>query len=89
MIEHGGDHPGGRRLAMGTGDRDTLPTQHEGSQSGRAVPDAQAETIGLHQLRIVRTDRRGDHDRASSGQMGRVMAHPGLDPSSCQITQVG
>jgi hypothetical protein len=75
------DHPGGRRLAMRAGDRDAAAKRGDLRQQVGAVQLAPGARGALG---VVGRDGRGVDDLGALGDVGRVMADPGLDPVFAQ-----
>ena len=55
-------HGGGRRLAVGAGDRDAAPQRHEAGEHLRPAQDGDAPLLGGTELGVVARHRRRDDD---------------------------
>jgi hypothetical protein len=72
LAEHGGEHRGRGGLAVGPGHRDHPPARHHRGERGRPVNHPHPAPRGFGQLRVVRADRAGHHERVAGAELTQV-----------------
>ena len=89
LVEQGRHHGGGRGLAMGARDGDTLLEAHEFGEHFGAAHHRQAPLARAHQFRIVAADGGGDHDHGGLAEIGGVVPDEDRGALVAQALHIG